>query len=63
MTRPVVAASPVYHHADDRVRLHALLTALDASSVALQRGRETKHDVARSMEAASGPQLLRGWGK
>jgi hypothetical protein len=34
MTRPVVA---VHNHADDRVRLHALLTALDASSVALRR--------------------------
>jgi hypothetical protein len=37
MTRPVVAASPVHNRADERARLHALLTALDASSVALQR--------------------------
>ena len=48
-TRPVLAASPVYHHADDRVRLHALLTALDASSVALQRdlnrGEGRKGDI------------------
>jgi hypothetical protein len=37
MTRPVLAASPVSYHADDRVRLQAMLAALDASSVALQR--------------------------
>jgi hypothetical protein len=37
MIRPVVAASPSHHHADDRVRLQALLTALDASPVAVQR--------------------------
>jgi hypothetical protein len=48
MTRPVVAA---HNHADDRVRLHALLTALDASSVALQRdlhrreGRKGDHGI------------------
>jgi hypothetical protein len=35
MTRPAVVASP--DHADDRVRLQALLAALDASLVALQR--------------------------
>jgi hypothetical protein len=51
MTRPVLAASPVYYLADDRVRLHALLTALDASSVALKRdlnrgeGRKGDHSI------------------
>jgi hypothetical protein len=51
MTRPVVATSPVHNHADDRVRLHALLTALDASSVPLQRdlhrreGRKGDHGI------------------
>jgi hypothetical protein len=48
MTPP---ASPVHNHADDRVRLHALLTALDASPVALRRdlhrreGRKGDHGI------------------
>ena len=47
MTRPVVAASPGHHHA----RLQALLTALDASPIALQRdlhrveGRKGDHSI------------------
>jgi hypothetical protein len=51
MTRPVVAASPGHHGVDDRVRLQAMLTALDASSVALQRdqhrgeGRKGDHGI------------------
>ena len=51
MTRPVVAASPVHNRADDRVRLQAMLTALDASSVALHRdlhrgeGRNGDHGI------------------
>jgi hypothetical protein len=49
MTAPVLAASPVHNHADDRIRLHALFAALDASSVALRRdlnrGEGRKGDI------------------
>lgn len=51
MTRRVVAASSGRHHVDDRVRLQALLTALDASPVTLQRdlhragGRKGDHGI------------------
>jgi hypothetical protein len=50
-TRPVVDASSGRHHAEDRARLQALLTVLDASPVALRRdlhrgeGRKGDHGI------------------
>jgi hypothetical protein len=55
MTPLLVAALPSHHQADDRVRLQDLLTALDASPVALQRdlqrgeGRKGDHSIHGSL--------------